>query len=45
VVSPNITKEQLEKLGREAPKIKIALAGLQVNKVITVAPKLVNFVI
>jgi leucyl-tRNA synthetase len=44
-VLPNITKEQLEKLGRENPKIKIALAGLQVNKVITVAPKLVNFVI
>jgi leucyl-tRNA synthetase len=44
-VSPNITKEQLEKLGRENPEIKGALAGLQVNKVITVAPKLVNFVI
>jgi leucyl-tRNA synthetase len=44
-VSPNITKEQLEKLGRENPEIKRALAGLQVNKVITVAPKLVNFVV
>ena len=44
-VSPNISKEELEKLGRENTEIKSALAGLQVSKVITVAPKLVNFVV
>jgi leucyl-tRNA synthetase len=44
-VSPNISKEELEKLGRENAEIKSALAGLQVSKVITVAPKLVNFVV
>ena len=44
-VSPNISKEELEKLGRENAEIKGALAGLQVSKVITVAPKLVNFVV
>jgi leucyl-tRNA synthetase len=44
-VSPNISKAELEKLGRENPEIKSALTGLQVNKVITVAPKLVNFVV
>ena len=44
-VSPNISKEDLEKLGRENAEIKSALAGLQVSKVITVAPKLVNFVV
>ena len=44
-VSPNISKVELEKLGRENTEIKSALAGLQVSKVITVAPKLVNFVV
>jgi len=44
-VSPNISKEELEKLGRENAEIKSALSGLQVSKVITVAPKLVNFVV
>ena len=44
-VSPNISKEELEKLGRENAEIKSALAGLKVSKVITVAPKLVNFVV
>ena len=44
-VSPNVSKEELEKLGRENAEIKSALAGLQVSKVITVAPKLVNFVV
>jgi leucyl-tRNA synthetase len=44
-VSPNISKEELEKLGIENTEIKSALAGLQVSKVITVAPKLVNFVV
>ena len=44
-VSPNISKEELEKLGRENAEIKSALAGLQLSKVITVAPKLVNFVV
>ena len=44
-VSPNISKAELEKLGRENAEIKSALAGLQVSKVITVAPKLVNFVV
>jgi len=44
-VSPNISKEELEKIAKENPQIKSALSGLQVNKVITVAPKLVNFVV
>ena len=44
-VSPNISKEDLEKLAKENPEIKSAIAGLTVNKVITVAPKLVNFVV
>ena len=44
-VSPNISKDELEKLAKENPEIKSAIAGLTVNKVITVAPKLVNFVV
>jgi leucyl-tRNA synthetase len=44
-VSPNISKDELEKLGRENAEIKAGLAGAEVKKVITVAPKLVNFVI
>jgi leucyl-tRNA synthetase len=44
-VSPNISKEELEKLAKENPEIKSAIAGLTVSKVITVAPKLVNFVV
>ena len=44
-VSPNISKEELEKLGRENAEIKAGLTGAEVKKVITVAPKLVNFVI
>jgi leucyl-tRNA synthetase len=44
-VSPNITKAELEKIGSENHEIKAALAGAQVQKVIVVAPKLVNFVI
>ena len=44
-VSPNISKKELEKLGIENAEIKSALAGLKVSKVITVAPKLVNFVV
>jgi len=44
-VSPNVTKEELEKLAIENPEIKAALAGVEVKKVITVTPKLVNFVI
>ena len=44
-VSPNISKEDLEKLAKENTEIKSALAGLKVSKVITVAPKLVNFVV
>lgn len=44
-VSPNISKEELEKLARENLEIKSATAGLTVSKVITVAPKLVNFVV
>ena len=44
-VSPNISKDELEKLAKENPQIKSALSGLQVSKVITVAPKLVNFVV
>jgi leucyl-tRNA synthetase len=44
-VSPNVTKEDLEKLAIENPEIKAALTGVEVKKVITVTPKLVNFVI
>lgn len=44
-VSPNVTKEELEKLAIDNPEIKAALSGVQVKKVITVTPKLVNFVI
>ena len=44
-VSPNISNEDLEKLGRENPEIKAALIGADVKKVIVVSPKLVNFVI
>ena len=44
-VSPNISQEELEKLGRENAEIKDALAGMKVSKVVTVAPKLVNFVV
>jgi leucyl-tRNA synthetase len=44
-VSPNISKEELEKLAKENPEIKSVIAGLTVSKVITVAPKLVNFVV
>ena len=40
-----LTKDELEKLGRENAEIKAGLAGAEVKKVITVAPKLVNFVI
>jgi leucyl-tRNA synthetase len=44
-VSPNVSKEELEKLATENSEIKAALAGVTVKKVITVTPKLVNFVI
>jgi leucyl-tRNA synthetase len=44
-VAPNITKEELEKLARENAEINSAISGQDVKKVITVAPKLVNFVI
>ena len=44
-VSPNITKDELEKLAKENAEIKAALIGADIKKVITVAPKLVNFVI
>ena len=44
-VSPNISKEELEKLAIENAEIKGALAGMKVSKVVTVAPKLVNFVV
>ncbi|MFM8825189.1 MAG: leucine--tRNA ligase [Candidatus Nanopelagicus sp.] len=44
-VPPNISNEALEQLSRENAEIKAALAGVTVKKVITVAPKLVNFVI
>jgi leucyl-tRNA synthetase len=44
-VSPNISKDELEKLAKENPEIKAATAGLTVSKVITVEPKLVNFVV
>ena len=44
-VSPNISSEQLEKLARENTEIINAISGQEVKKVITVTPKLVNFVI
>ena len=44
-VSPNISQEELEKLATENFEIKAALSGVRVKKVITVTPKLVNFVI
>ena len=44
-VSPNVSKEELEKLATENSEVKAALAGVTVKKVITVTPKLVNFVI
>ena len=44
-VSPNITKDELEKLAKENGEIKAALIGADIKKIITVAPKLVNFVI
>jgi leucyl-tRNA synthetase len=44
-VSPNVSKEELEKLATGNSEIKAALAGVTVKKVITVTPKLVNFVI
>ena len=44
-VAPSISKEELEQLARENAEIKSALLGQAVKKVITVAPKLVNFVI
>jgi leucyl-tRNA synthetase len=44
-VSPNVSKEELEKLATENSEIKAALSGVAVKKVITVTPKLVNFVI
>ena len=44
-VSPNISNAELEKLARENADIKAALIGQDVKKVITVSPKLVNFVI
>ena len=44
-VSPNISKDELEKLAKENPEIKAALIGAEIKKIIAVAPKLVNFVI
>ena len=44
-VSPNISNAELEQLARENAEIKAALIGQDVKKVITVSPKLVNFVI
>jgi leucyl-tRNA synthetase len=44
-VSPDITKEELEKLALENDLIKAEIAGAEIKKIITVAPKLVNIVI
>ena len=44
-VSPNVSKDDLEKLATENSEIKAALSGVTLKKVITVTPKLVNFVI
>jgi len=44
-VSPNISDADLEKLAMDNPKIKAAIAGATITKVITRAPKLVNIVL
>jgi leucyl-tRNA synthetase len=44
-VSPNVSAKELEKLARENAEIKSLIAGQDIKKVISVAPKLVNFVI
>jgi leucyl-tRNA synthetase len=44
-VSPTITKEELEKLALKNDVIKAEIAGAEIKKIITVAPKLVNIVI
>ena len=44
-VSPSISKEDLEKLALDNDVIKAEIAGAQIKKIITVAPKLVNIVI
>ncbi len=44
-VPPNISAAELEKLALENDLIKREIAGAQIKKIITVAPKLVNIVI
>ncbi|MEN9735865.1 MAG: hypothetical protein RL129_575 [Actinomycetota bacterium] len=44
-VAPNITDSELEKLALDNAEIKAAIAGAEVKKIITRAPKLVNIVI
>jgi leucyl-tRNA synthetase len=44
-VSPEITDEQLEAMAMANQEISKELAGAQIKKVITRAPKLVNIVI
>jgi leucyl-tRNA synthetase len=44
-VAPNITDSELEKLALDNAEIKVAIAGAEVKKIITRAPKLVNIVI
>ncbi len=44
-VTPSIAKEELEKLALENDVITAEIAGAQIKKIITVAPKLVNIVI
>ena len=44
-VSPNISDADLEKLGMENDKLKAAIGGAAIKKLIVKAPKLVNIVI
>ena len=44
-VSPNISDAELEKLAMANPEIAAAIAGANISKVITRAPKLVNIVL
>jgi leucyl-tRNA synthetase len=44
-VSPNISDSDLEKLALDNSEVKAAIAGAEVKKIITRAPKLVNIVI
>ena len=44
-VAPNITESDLEKLALDNAEIKSAITGVEIKKIITRAPKLVNIVL